>query len=105
MHDFAAKVVFAEKSNSALWVSKHGLYLHVAVSALALLVAFPFTCLCKSAFLSMVVIKTKLRNGLVNHEFDLRFFKRGIVFQSSGPKNCKSHMNLYKSRGAFFVCF
>ena len=41
------------------WATMYGSYPHVAVAALTLLVAFPSTYLCESAFSSMVQIKTK----------------------------------------------
>ena len=72
MHDSAAKVVFAEKSLNAFWASMYGSYHRVAVAALTLLVAFPSTYLCESAFSSMVQIKTKSRNRLIDLESDLR---------------------------------
>ena len=49
----------------------HGSYPRVAVAALTLLVAFPFTYLCESAFLSRFEIKTKSRSRLIDVESDL----------------------------------
>ena len=72
VHDSAAKAVFAEKSLNALLATMYGSYPRVAVAALTLLVAFPSTYLCESAFSSMVQIKTKSRNGLIDLESDLR---------------------------------
>ncbi|XP_076069775.1 protein FAM200C-like [Oratosquilla oratoria] len=72
VHDSAAKAVFAEKSLNAFWATMHGSYPRVAVAALTLLVAFPSTYLCESAFSSMVEIKTKSRNRLIDLESDLR---------------------------------
>ena len=66
----AAKAVFAEKSLSAFWATMYGLYPRVAVAAFTLLVAFPSTYLCESAFSSMVQIKTKSRNRLIDIESD-----------------------------------
>ena len=50
----------------------HGLYPLVAVAASTLLVAFPSTYLCELAFSCMVEIKSKLQNGLIDLESDLR---------------------------------
>jgi len=72
VHDSAARTVFAEKSINAFWATMHGSYPRVAVAALTLLVAFPSTYLCESAFSSMVAIKTKSRNRLIDLESDLR---------------------------------
>ena len=72
VHDSAAKAVFAEKSLNAFWATMYGSYPRVAVAALTLLVAFPSTYLCESAFSSMVQIKTKSRNRMIDLESDLR---------------------------------
>ena len=48
----------------------HSLYPCVAVAALTLLVAFPSMFLCKSAFSSMVEIKNKSQNCLIDLESD-----------------------------------
>ena len=50
----------------------YGSYPRVAEAALTLLVAFPSTYLCESASSSMVQIKTKSRNRLIDLESDLR---------------------------------
>ena len=50
VHDSAAKAVFAVKSLNAFWATMYGSYPRVAVAALALLVAFPSTYMCESAF-------------------------------------------------------
>ena len=60
VHDSAAKAVFAEKSLNAFWAAIYGSYPRVAVAALTLLVAFPSTYLCESAFSSMVQIKNEI---------------------------------------------
>ena len=54
------------------WATMYGLYPRIAVAALTLLVAFLSTYLCESAFSSMVQIKTKLQNRLIDLESDLR---------------------------------
>ncbi|CAM1154805.1 Uncharacterised protein g11414 [Pycnogonum litorale] len=72
VNDSAAKAVFKEKNLNAFWATMYGLYPRVAVAALRLLVAFPSTYLCESAFSSMVQIKTKSRNRLIDLESDLR---------------------------------
>jgi len=72
VHDSAAKTVFAKKSINAFWATMPGSYPRVAVAALTLLVVLPSTYLCESAFSSMVVIKTKSRNRLIDLESDLR---------------------------------
>ena len=72
VHDSAAKAVFAEKNQNAFWATMYGSYPRVAVAALTLLVAFPSTYLCESAFSSMVQIKTKSRIRLIDLESDLR---------------------------------
>ena len=72
VHDSAAKAVFAEKSLNAFWATMYGSYPRVAVAALTLLIAFPSTHLCESAFSSMVQIKTKSRNRLIDLESGLR---------------------------------
>ena len=56
----------------AFGATMYGSYPRVAVAALALLVAFPSTYQCESAFSSMVQIKTKSRNRLIDLESDLR---------------------------------
>ena len=72
VHDSAAKAVFTEKSLNAFLATMYGSYPRVAVAALTLLVAFPSTYLCESAFSSMVQIKTKWRNRLIDLESDFR---------------------------------
>ena len=72
VHDSAAKAVFGEKSLNAFWATMYGSYARVAVPALTLVVAFPSTYLCESAFSCMVQIKTKSRNHLIDFESDLR---------------------------------
>ena len=72
VHDSAAKAVFAEQSLNAFWSTMYGSYSRVDVGALTLLVAFPSTYLCESAFSSMVQIKMKSRNRLIDLESDLR---------------------------------
>ena len=71
VHDSAAKAVFAEKSINPFWVTMHGSYPRVAVETLTILVAFPSTYLCELAFSSMVVIKTKSRNRLIDLESEV----------------------------------
>ena len=66
------RLFFAEKSLNAFWATMYGSYPSVAVAALTLLVAFPSTYLCEFAFSSMVQIKTKSRNRLIDLESDLR---------------------------------
>ena len=57
---------------NAFWATMYGSYPRVAVAALTLMVAFPSMYLCESAFSSMVQIKTKSRNRLIDLESDLR---------------------------------
>ena len=72
VHDSAAKAVFSEKSLNAFWATMYGSYPRIAVAAFTLLVAFPSTYLCESAVSSMIQIKTKLQNRLIDLESDLR---------------------------------
>ena len=63
----------------AFWATMYGSYPRVAVAALTLLVSFPSTYLCESAFSSMVQIKTKSRDRLIDLESDLRCAIEALV--------------------------
>lgn len=72
VNDSSTKDSFADLSLSKFWVSTLQTYPGIAGKALTLLVAFPSTYLCESAFSTVVTIKSKARNRLLDLDADLR---------------------------------
>ena len=72
IHDSSAKGSLDDETLDKFWAMMQNTYPKVAAKPLALLTAFPSTYLCESAFLSIVTIKTKARNKLLDVESDLR---------------------------------
>ena len=72
IHDSSAKDSFDDEILDKFRAMMQNTYPKVAAKPLALLTAFPSTYLCKSAFSSVVTIKTKARNNLLDVESDLR---------------------------------
>jgi len=72
IHDSTVKASFEDESLEKFWGMMEKVYPNVAEKPLTLLTVFPSTYLCESAFSSVVVVKTKARNRLLDLDSDLR---------------------------------
>ena len=72
IHDSTAKTSFEDKSLENFWVMTEKAYPKVAEKPLTLLTVFPSTYLCDSVFSSVVAVKTKAPNRLLDVDSDLR---------------------------------
>ena len=72
IHDSTAKTSFEDKSLENFWVMMEKAYPKVAEKPLTLLTVFPSTYLCDSVFSSVVAVKTKAPNRLLDVDSDLR---------------------------------
>ena len=72
IYDSSAKASFDDEALDKFWAMMQNTYPKVAAKSLALLTAFPSTYLCESAFSSIVTIKTKARNKLLDVASDFR---------------------------------
>uniref|UniRef100_A0A0K2TYV2 Uncharacterized protein n=1 Tax=Lepeophtheirus salmonis TaxID=72036 RepID=A0A0K2TYV2_LEPSM len=80
----------------------YGSYSRVDVASLTLLIVFPSTYLCDSAHASMVKIKIKSQNRLIDFESAALFQKWTRTLRHSSRQNkCKSIINLNASTVAF----
>ena len=64
MNDENARSVFSEKSWSDFWIELAQSYADISKMALKVLIPFPRTYECESAFSALLVIKLKARNRL-----------------------------------------
>nr|XP_039255206.1 SCAN domain-containing protein 3-like [Styela clava] len=72
IHDSSAKISFEDETLGKFWAKMQNAYPKITANPLKLLTAFPSTYLSKSAFSSVVALKTKARNRLLDLESDLR---------------------------------
>ena len=73
IHDSTAKASFEDESLENFWVMIEKDYPKVAQKPLTLLTVFPSTYLFESAFSSVVAVKIKAQNRLLDLDSDLRY--------------------------------
>ena len=71
IHDSTAKAFFEDKNLKNFWVMMEKAYLKVSEKPPTSLTMFPSTYLCVSAFSSVVAVKIKARNRLIDLDSDL----------------------------------
>jgi len=72
IHDSTVKASFEDESLEKFWGMMEKAYPKVAEKPLTLLTVFPSTYICESEFSSVVAVKTKARNRLLDLDSDLR---------------------------------
>ena len=72
IHNLTVKAFFEDENLEKFWVMMQRAYTKVAKKPITLLTVFPFIYLCESAFTSVVAVKKKARNKLLDLDSDLR---------------------------------